>query len=71
MMVALLLYYNAKKKGVLFVLEKRENLAAILGVSVRQLNWAIRSLDEKEIIMSKNKQVKVIDCRALGNNIEF
>ncbi|WP_133812703.1 helix-turn-helix domain-containing protein [Photorhabdus tasmaniensis] len=71
MMVALLLYYNAKKKGALFVLEKRENLAAILGVSVRQLNRAIRSLDEKEIIMSKNKQVKVIDCRSLGNNIEF
>ncbi|ETS30356.1 transcriptional regulator [Photorhabdus temperata] len=65
------LYYNAKKKGSIFVLEKRENLAAILGVSVRQLNRAIKSLNEKEIIMSKNKQVKIIDCRLFGNNIEF
>ncbi|WP_445497514.1 helix-turn-helix domain-containing protein [Photorhabdus sp. SF281] len=76
MMAVLLLslschYYNAKKKGTIFVLEKRENLAVILGISVRRLNRAIKSLNEKEIIMSKNKRVKIIDYGSLGNHVGF
>ncbi|CAQ83866.1 Crp/Fnr family transcriptional regulator [Photorhabdus asymbiotica] len=64
------LYYNSKKNGSLFSLEKRENLASVLGVSVRQLNRAIKSLNEKGIIISKNKKVKIIDYCSLENNIE-
>ncbi|OCQ52774.1 DNA-binding transcriptional activator YeiL [Photorhabdus australis subsp. thailandensis] len=65
------LYYNSKKHGSLFLLEKRENLASVLGVSVRQLNRAIKSLNEKGIIISKNKKVQIIDFCSLRNDIEF
>ncbi|KER02040.1 cAMP-binding protein [Photorhabdus temperata subsp. temperata Meg1] len=65
------LYHDAEKNGDVLVLEKREYLASILGVSVRQLNRAIKNLNEKGIIISKNKQVKIIDYNALVKDIEF
>ncbi|WP_046396311.1 Crp/Fnr family transcriptional regulator [Photorhabdus aegyptia] len=65
------LYYNSKRNGFVQILERREDLASILGVSVRQLNRAIKSLNEKGIIMSKNKRVEIIDYDFLKKDIEF
>ncbi|WP_254920936.1 Crp/Fnr family transcriptional regulator [Photorhabdus luminescens] len=66
-----LLYYHSQRNGTVLVLEKREDLASILGVSVRQLNRAIKSLNEKGIIMSKNKRVEIIDFNFLKKDIEL
>lgn len=65
------LYYHSKRNGTVLVLEKREDLASVLGVSVRQLNRAIKSLNEKGIIVSKNKRVEIIDYDFLKKDIEF
>ncbi|WP_339921229.1 helix-turn-helix domain-containing protein [Photorhabdus caribbeanensis] len=46
-------------------------LASVLGVSVRQLNRVIKSLNEKGVIVSKNKRVEIIDYDFLKKDIEF
>ncbi|MCH7291052.1 helix-turn-helix domain-containing protein [Acinetobacter genomosp. 15BJ] len=42
-------------------MEKRDSIAAMLGISTRQLNRDLKDLAELNIIQFKNKTVKVLD----------
>ncbi|MDL4617341.1 Crp/Fnr family transcriptional regulator [Citrobacter amalonaticus] len=55
------LLLKTQGEGATIQLEKRESLAAMLGVSVRQLNRALIKLTQQGIIQHKNKSLKVID----------
>lgn len=55
------LLIKTQNEGATIQLEKRESLAAMLGVSVRQLNRALIKLAQQGIIQHKNKTLKVIN----------
>lgn len=61
------LAYRAQSDGPVIQLEKREAIAAMLGLSVRQLNRSLRELAELELIKFKNKTVKVADPHHLAD----
>ncbi|ANQ25721.1 Crp/Fnr family transcriptional regulator [Vibrio natriegens] len=61
------LAYRAESEGPTIRLEKRESIAAMLGVSVRQLNRSLKSLAEQELIDYKNKTVHVTDVEQLAD----
>lgn len=55
------LFFKTQSEGVMIQLENRESLAAMLGVSVRQLNRALIKLAQQEIIQYKNKSLRIIN----------
>ncbi|WP_448884773.1 Crp/Fnr family transcriptional regulator [Citrobacter telavivensis] len=55
------LLFKTQSEGVMIQLENRESLAAMLGVSVRQLNRALIKLAQQEIIQYKNKSLRIIN----------
>jgi len=61
------LAFRAEAEGNIIQLEKREAIAAMLGVSVRQLNRALKEIAEQGLIQLKNKTVKVLDNQALSD----
>ncbi|MCU4583157.1 helix-turn-helix domain-containing protein [Acinetobacter gyllenbergii] len=52
---------RAEAEGTVIQLEKRDSIAAMLGISTRQLNRVLKDLAELNIIQFKNKTVKVLD----------
>lgn len=52
---------RAEVEGTVIHLEKRDSIAAMLGISTRQLNRDLKDLAELNIIQFKNKTVKVLD----------
>ncbi|WCP68993.1 Crp/Fnr family transcriptional regulator [Vibrio tubiashii] len=61
------LAYRAESEGLTIRLEKRESIAAMLGVSVRQLNRSLKSLAEQKLIDYKNKSVQVHNIEKLAD----
>lgn len=61
------LAFRAESDGQVIQLEKREVIAAMLGISVRQLNRTLRALEEEGLIQFKNKTVKVLDAALLSD----
>lgn len=61
------LAYRAESEGATIRLEKRESIAAMLGISVRQLNRSLKNLAEKELINYKNKTVLILDQDKLSD----
>lgn len=61
------LLFKKKHEGEVIQLEKRESLAAMLGVSVRQLNRSLSQLADLGVIEFKNKTVRVLDGEMLSN----
>lgn len=61
------LVFAERQYGSNFRLENRESLAAMLGVSVRQLNRALLKLVEGKLIELKGKQIKIIAVENLLN----
>lgn len=55
------LLFKTQSEGAMIQLENRESLAAMLGVSVRQLNRSLIKLVHQGIIQHKNKTLKVIN----------
>lgn len=55
------LLFKTQQEGLSFQLEKREALAAMLGISVRQLNRALAYLVSINVITLKNKSVCVLN----------
>ena len=55
-----------KKDGLVFQLEKREALAALLGISVRHLNRTLNSICKNQIITLKNKTVQILNPNELN-----
>ena len=55
------LLFKTQSEGVMIQLENRESLAAMLGVSVRQLNRTLIKLAQQEIIQYKNKSLRIIN----------
>ncbi|CDL86861.1 Putative cyclic nucleotide-binding domain protein (fragment) [Xenorhabdus cabanillasii JM26] len=47
--------------GKSFTLEKRETLASMLGISVRQLNRSLSELVRVEVILLKNRTLHIIN----------
>lgn len=62
------LLLKTQSEGLIFRLENRESLAAMLGVSVRQLNRALLKLAEKRIIHFKHKAMEIIDLQELAKS---
>jgi CRP/FNR family transcriptional regulator, putaive post-exponential-phase nitrogen-starvation regulator len=54
-----------EKEGTIIILENRDSIASMLGVSVRQLNRTLRQLAELGIISYKNKTVRILDIELL------
>ena len=65
--IAKYLTYRCQTDGAIIQLEKREAIAAMLGVSVRQLNRALKELAEQGLIAFKNKTVEVLDEPGLAD----
>lgn len=61
------LAFRAESDGATFQLEKREILAAMLGISVRQLNRALKLLAEQKLVQYKNKTIVILDREKLGD----
>ncbi|MEQ5111012.1 Crp/Fnr family transcriptional regulator [Providencia vermicola] len=59
------LSFVEKQYGVNFKLENRESLAAMLGVSVRQLNRTLSKLITDKLIELKGKQIKILNTELL------
>jgi len=59
------LSFKIKREGELLQLENRESLAAVLGISARQLNRALAKLSEFGMIQVKNKSLRVLDYKRL------
>ena len=59
------LSFVEKQHGINFKLENRESLAAMLGVSVRQLNRTLSKLTKDKIIELKGKQIKILNTALL------
>lgn len=57
-------------EGPTFTLEKRESLAALLGVSVRHLNRTLKSLQTEKMITVKNKTVQVLSQQKLARSVD-
>lgn len=64
------LAFVEKQNGPSFKLENRESLAAMLGVSVRQLNRALFKLVSDELIELKSKHIKILDTEQLLDSAE-
>lgn len=60
------LLFKIQQEGLSFQLEKREALAAMLGISVRQLNRAFAYLVNINVITLKNKAIRVLDSALLA-----
>lgn len=58
---------RAKSEGLTIRLEKRETIATMLGVSVRQLNRSLKLLAEQKLIEYKNKTVEVRNVEKLAD----
>ncbi|MEQ5725402.1 MULTISPECIES: Crp/Fnr family transcriptional regulator [unclassified Providencia] len=58
------LIFAESQYGSEFKLENRDSLAAILGVSVRQLNRTLVKLIERKLIELKGKHIKIIDLES-------
>lgn len=54
------LQFRFEREGSAIELEKRESVASMLGVSVRQLNRTLKSLNERNIIHCKNRSLVVL-----------
>ena len=52
---------RAEMEGSMIHLEKRDSIAAMLGISTRQLNRILKDLSDLNIIQFKNKTLKVLD----------
>lgn len=52
---------RAEMEGSMIHLEKRDSIAAMLGISTRQLNRIFKDLSDLNIIQFKNKTLKVLD----------
>ncbi|ENZ2229878.1 Crp/Fnr family transcriptional regulator [Salmonella enterica] len=61
------LIFKTKTEGEFIQLEKRESLAAMLGISVRQLNRVLAKLCSDGIIILKNKSLRVLDEKRLAD----
>lgn len=61
------LAYRAESEGLTIRLEKRESIAAMLGVSVRQLNRSLKSLAEQDLIDYQNKTVNIHNAEQLAD----
>ena len=59
-----------KTDGPIFQLEKREALAALLGISVRHLNRTLKSLCTKQIISLKYKTAHILKPNELNQFLE-
>ncbi|WP_272538711.1 Crp/Fnr family transcriptional regulator [Providencia sp. PROV197] len=64
------LSFVEKQYGVNFKLENRESLAAMLGVSVRQLNRTLSKLITDKLIELKGKQIKILNTELLLNSYQ-
>jgi DNA-binding transcriptional regulator LsrR (DeoR family) len=53
-------------EGSMIHLEKRDSIAAMLGISARQLNRILKDLSDLNIIQFKNKTLKVLDSNYLA-----
>lgn len=60
------LLFKTQQEGTLFQLEKRETIAGILGISIRQLNRALSHLAKLEIIHVKNRTISIINSKLLS-----
>ena len=59
-----------KTDGAVFQLEKREALAALLGISVRHLNRTLKSLCTDQIIALKYKTAHILNPTSLNRILE-
>ncbi|WP_374445319.1 Crp/Fnr family transcriptional regulator [Providencia sp.] len=59
------LAFVEKQNGGSFKLENRDSLAAMLGVSVRQLNRKLSKLVSDKLIEQKGKQIKILNTEQL------
>lgn len=59
------LAFVEKQHGESFKLENRDSLAAMLGVSVRQLNRTLSKLVSDKLIEQKGKQIKILNTEQL------
>lgn len=59
------LTFAEKQNGESFQLEKRDSLAAMLGVSVRQLNRTLSKLVSDKLIEKKGKKIKILNTSQL------
>lgn len=62
------LSFTYSQYGSDFKLENRESIAAMLGVSVRQLNRTLSKLAQENLIMYKGKQIRIINSDDLLND---
>ncbi len=60
------LFFKTQQEGLSFQLEKRDPLAAMLGISTRQLNRALAHLVSIKAITLKNKSITVLNCECLS-----
>ncbi|MCB6144993.1 helix-turn-helix domain-containing protein [Providencia rettgeri] len=58
------LIFAESQYGSEFKLENRDSLAAMLGISVRQLNRILVKLIERKLIELKGKHIKIIDLES-------
>ncbi|OZS76213.1 hypothetical protein CHI95_03305 [Providencia rettgeri] len=58
------LVFAESQYGSEFKLENRDSLAAMLGISVRQLNRTLVKLIERKLIELKGKHIKIIDLES-------
>ncbi|MBW3116212.1 Crp/Fnr family transcriptional regulator [Providencia rettgeri] len=58
------LIFAESQYGSEFKLENRDSLAAMLGISVRQLNRTLVKLIERKLIELKGKHIKIIDLES-------
>ncbi len=65
------LQFRFEREGAKLELEKRDAIASMLGISVRQLNRTLKSFNERGMIQSKNRSLEVIKPEVLyGLNYE-
>lgn len=64
------LLVRSRSEGDTLHLEKRESLAAILGISVRHLNRTLKALNSRNVIHIQNKTLKILSGEMLQKLIE-
>jgi len=57
--------YRMEKEGKILHLEKREALAAMLGVSVRHLNRTLKQMSALKTIEIQNKRLTIMNTQEL------
>ncbi|KYQ82458.1 Crp/Fnr family transcriptional regulator [Acinetobacter sp. NRRL B-65365] len=57
---------RAETEGSVIHLEKRDSIAALLGISTRQLNRILNDLSELNIIHFKNKTIRILNTKYLS-----